>query len=112
LTCTDVYYSGKTTLPWTGRVGDQVMAAYPDIAEIARQSRLFLARVVRFLVQEAGIGQFLDLGTGLPTASTTHQVAQGLNPAARIVYVDNGHMMSGSMHDVKGSRTATPRMGQ
>lgn len=69
------------------------MAAYPDIAEIARQSRLFLARVVRFLVQEAGIGQFLDLGTGLPTASTTHQVAQGLNPAARIVYVDNDPMV-------------------
>lgn len=83
------WIGGKDHFAVDRQVGDEVMAAYPDIVGIARQSRLFLARVVRFLVQEAGIGQFLDLGTGLPTANTTHQVAQGLNPAARIVYVDN-----------------------
>jgi S-adenosyl methyltransferase len=83
------WIGGKDHFPVDRAVGDGVMAAYPDIVEIARQSRLFLSRVVRFLVQEAGIDQFLDLGTGLPTANTTHEVAQGLNPAARIVYVDN-----------------------
>lgn len=87
------WVGGKDNYAVDRQVGDEVMAAYPDIVEIARQSRLFLARVVRFLVQEAGIDQFLDLGTGLPTANTTHEVAQGLNPAARIVYVDNDPMV-------------------
>jgi hypothetical protein len=83
------WIGGKDNYAADRAVGDEVMAAYPDIVEIARQSRLFLGRVVRFLVQEAGIDQFLDLGTGLPTANPTHEVAQSLNPAARIVYVDN-----------------------
>lgn len=83
------WIGGKDHFAVDREVGDGVMAAYPDIVDIARQSRLFLARAVRFLVQEAGIDQFLDLGTGLPTASNTHEVAQDLNPAARIVYVDN-----------------------
>lgn len=70
-----------------------MMTIYPGVAEIARQSRLFLARVVRFLVLEARIDQFVDLGTGLPTADNTHEVAQGLNPGTRIVYVDNDPMV-------------------
>jgi hypothetical protein len=60
-----------------------------------RERRL---RVVRFLVQEGGIDQFVDLGTGLPTADNTHEVAQGLNPGARIVYVDNDRCKSGCAH--------------
>jgi S-adenosyl methyltransferase len=87
------WIGGKDNYAVDRQVGDQVMAAYPGIVEVARQSRLFLARVVRFLVQEAGIDQFLDLGTGLPTAENTHEVAQGLNPAARIVYTDNDPMV-------------------
>ena len=57
--------------------------------ENARASRAFLARAVRYLAGEAGIRQFLDIGTGLPTASNTHQVAQAVAPECRIVYVDN-----------------------
>ena len=73
---------------------DRVVAAefaetFPGIVDIARQVRHFLFRAIRYLVVEAGVRQFLDIGTGLPTANNTHQIAQGMAPQARIVYVDN-----------------------
>jgi hypothetical protein len=68
--------------------GDAVMAAYPGIVESVRANRAFLARVVRFLAAEAGISQFLDIGTGIPAANNTHEVAQAVAPQARVVYVD------------------------
>jgi S-adenosyl methyltransferase len=83
------WIGGKDNYEIDRQVGDQVMAAYPDIVQIARQSRYFLVRAVRFLTLEAGVDQFLDLGTGLPTVDNTHQVAQRILPHARIVYVDN-----------------------
>jgi S-adenosyl methyltransferase len=83
------WIGGKDNYEVDRQVGDQVMAAYPDIVQIARQSRHFLARAVRFLTVEAGVDQFLDLGTGLPTVDNTHEVAQRAVPHARIVYVDN-----------------------
>jgi hypothetical protein len=55
----------------------------------ASRAQAYLARVVRYLAAERGIGQFLDIGTGLPSADNTHQVAQHAAPAARVVYVDN-----------------------
>jgi S-adenosyl methyltransferase len=61
---------------------------WPDAAFGARANRAFLGRVVRFLAAEAGIRQFLDLGTGIPTAGNTHQVAQAIAPDSRVVYVD------------------------
>jgi hypothetical protein len=61
---------------------------WPDMAFAARANRAFLGRVVRYLTAEAGIRQFLDIGTGIPTAGNTHQVAQGLAPESRVVYVD------------------------
>jgi len=70
-------------------VGDQFAGFYPDITVVARSSRGFLKRSVTFLAEEAGIRQFLDIGTGMPTAENTHQVAQAAAPDARIVYVDN-----------------------
>jgi O-methyltransferase involved in polyketide biosynthesis len=70
-------------------VGDQVASMFPLIADVARADRAFLGRVVHHLAGEAGIRQFLDIGTGLPTAENTHQVAQRLAPQARVVYVDN-----------------------
>jgi len=70
-------------------VGDQITANLPQLAENARLSRAYLARVVRYLVREAGVRQFLDVGTGLPTADNTHEVAQQLAPECRVVYVDN-----------------------
>ncbi|MDT0269684.1 SAM-dependent methyltransferase [Streptomyces sp. DSM 44915] len=68
---------------------DQLLEAHPEAAGLAIASRTFLARAVRYLVQDAGVDQFLDIGTGLPTADNTHQVAQRYDPEARIVYVDN-----------------------
>jgi hypothetical protein len=69
--------------------GDAIAKIYPDVVPTARENRAFLKRVVRYLSAEAGIRQFLDIGTGLPTAENTHEIAQHITPAARIVYVDN-----------------------
>jgi SAM-dependent methyltransferase len=69
-------------------VGDAVKDAYPGIVESVRANRAFLARAVRFLAAEAGITQFLDIGTGFPAANNTHEVAQAVTPHARVVYVD------------------------
>ncbi|GAA4526771.1 MULTISPECIES: SAM-dependent methyltransferase [Nonomuraea] len=69
--------------------GDQFSQAFPDIVHIARLSRHLLARIVRYLVNEAGVRQFLDVGTGLPTVDNTHEVAQRADPTCRVVYVDN-----------------------
>ena len=70
-------------------LGDQIVQVFPDIVDIARESRRFLTRAVQYLAGEVGIAQFLDVGTGLPTADNLHEVAQRINPYARIVYVDN-----------------------
>ena len=67
----------------------QLVAAAPVMADVAHASRAFLRRVVRYLVAEAGIRQFLDIGTGIPTAGNTHEIAQSVVPECRIVYVDN-----------------------
>jgi hypothetical protein len=83
------WLDGKDNFPVDRQVGDQILEAFPAIVENARASRAFLARAVRYLAGEAGIGQFLDIGTGLPTANNTHQVAQAVAPECRIVYVDN-----------------------
>jgi S-adenosyl methyltransferase len=83
------WLGGKDHYPVDRQVGDQILEAFPAIVENARASRAFLARAVRYLAGEAGIRQFLDIGTGLPTADNTHQVAQAVAPECRIVYVDN-----------------------
>ena len=84
------YWLGGSDYYEVDRVaGDRIRELHPAIGEYARADRLFLGRAVRHLVAEAGIRQFLDIGTGLPTADNTHEVAQRLAPDARIVYVDN-----------------------
>src|SRR3954467_14419951 len=83
------WLGGKDNFAADRAVGDQVRQVYPDIVEVARASRAFLGRAVRFLAGEAGIRQFLDLGTGLPTADNTHEIAQQVAPESRIAYVDN-----------------------
>ena len=70
-------------------LGERTLQAYPNLALSVRANRAFLARAVRFLAAEAGIRQFLDVGTGIPTADNTHEVAQRVAPESRIVYVDN-----------------------
>ena len=66
-----------------------VRDSFPAIVVVAREQRKFLARAVSYLVAEAGVRQFLDIGTGLPVADNTHEIAQRLAPESRIVYVDN-----------------------
>jgi hypothetical protein len=80
---------GKDNFEVDREVGEQVLAGQPELAENARLSRAFLIRAVRYLAGEAGVRQFLDIGTGLPTANNTHEVAQSVAPESRIVYVDN-----------------------
>ena len=83
------WLGGKDNYPVDREVGDQFVQVFPQIVDIARASRAFLTRTVEYLAGEAGIDQFLDIGTGLPTVNNTHQVAQRVNPRARVVYVDN-----------------------
>jgi hypothetical protein len=82
------WLGGKDNYAVDRQVGDQVKAAFPNTVELARASRAFLGRAVRWLAGEVGIRQFLDIGTGLPTANNTHEVAQAVDPECRIVYVD------------------------
>jgi hypothetical protein len=70
-------------------VGDRLREVYPAIVDLARSDRQFLARAVTWLVRDAGIRQFLDIGSGLPAADNTHQVAQRAAADSRVVYVDN-----------------------
>jgi O-methyltransferase involved in polyketide biosynthesis len=83
------WLGGKDNYPVDRAVGDQFREAFPGIVDVARGQRGFLTRAVRHLAGEAGVRQFLDVGTGLPTADNTHEVAQRVAPDARIVYVDN-----------------------
>ena len=89
----DFYLSGHENFAADRIAALQVIEAAPDVPRLAKENRRFLGRAVRFLAGEAGIGQFLDLGTGLPTRGNVHQVAQQVNPAARVVYVDNDPMV-------------------
>ena len=83
------WLGGKDNYPIDRQVADQFSEIYPPIIDIARAQRYFLARAVRYLAGEAGVRQFLDIGTGLPTVDNTHEIAQRVAPSARIVYVDN-----------------------
>jgi hypothetical protein len=85
----DYWLGGKDNFAADRTVGDIVGGAFPGLVRSARAERAFLRRAVRYLVNEAGVRQFLDVGTGLPTASSTHLVAQALAPESRVVYVDN-----------------------
>jgi S-adenosyl methyltransferase len=85
----DYWLGGKDNFAADRAAGDQAIQAFPNIPLSARANRAYQARVVRFLTGELGIRQFLDIGTGIPTANHTHQVAQSVAPECRVVYVDN-----------------------
>jgi hypothetical protein len=84
----DYYLGGKDNYETDRTAGDAYAQVYPDLVFTARANRAFLGRVVRYLAGEAGIRQFLDIGTGIPTAGNTHEVAQEIAPESRVVYVD------------------------
>jgi S-adenosyl methyltransferase len=85
----DYYLGGKDHFAADRETAQQVLRAVPTLRTAARENRAFLARAVKYLVSEAGIRQFLDIGTGLPSASNVHEVAQWAAPECRVVYVDN-----------------------
>jgi S-adenosyl methyltransferase len=85
----DFYLGGKDHFSVDRETGQQLMQIVPTIRTAARENRAFLGRVVRYLAGQAGIRQFLDIGTGLPSANNVHEVAQAAEPQCRVVYVDN-----------------------
>jgi hypothetical protein len=85
----DYYLGGKDNFAADRAAAAKVLTAVPSVPAIARANRAFLGRVVRYLAGECGIRQFLDIGAGLPTADNVHQVAQTVDPACRVVYVDH-----------------------
>ncbi|GAA2661420.1 SAM-dependent methyltransferase [Paractinoplanes durhamensis] len=87
------WLGGKDNFAADRESGDLLAKSYPAARIAARANRAFLQRAVRYLAADAGIRQFLDIGTGLPTADNTHEVAQRVAPDARIVYVDNDPMV-------------------
>src|ERR1044071_9674393 len=83
------WMGGKNNSAAARAAGDAVAQVYPEIVLMAQHSRRFLIRVVHHLAAEAGVRQFLDIGTGLPTMQNTHEVAQAVAPQSRVGYVDN-----------------------
>jgi O-methyltransferase involved in polyketide biosynthesis len=83
------WLGGKDNFQVDRDAGDEFLLVYPEQRDKARACRRFLARAVTHLARECGVRQFLDVGTGLPTAENTHEVAQRVAPESRIVYVDN-----------------------
>ena len=89
----DYWLGGKDNFAVDREAAKQVIAAYPGILRDVRAQRAFLAHAVSYLAGVVGIQQFLDIGTGIPTADNTHEVAQDVAPGCRVVYVDNDPMV-------------------
>jgi hypothetical protein len=89
----DFMIGGKDNFAIDRQAAERALAIIPDAPEAGRAGRAFLRRVVRHLAADAGIRQFLDIGSGLPTKTNVHQVAHEVDPAARVVYVDNDPMV-------------------
>ena len=102
----DYWLGGKDNFAVDREAGEQAIAANPHIRPAVRINRAFLARAVHYLADEAGIRQFLDIGTGLPSANNTHQVAQRVAPDSRIVYVDNDPIV---LNHARALLTSTPQ---
>jgi O-methyltransferase involved in polyketide biosynthesis len=100
----DYLLGGKDNFAADREAGERVIGAFPAVVEAARENRQFLSRAVAWVANQ-GIGQFIDLGCGMPTAPNTHQTAQAVNPDARVVYVDNDEVVVSHLQAVaaKGS---------
>src|ERR1700758_851 len=102
----DYYLGGKDNFAADRRTAERAMESWPAVRTAVRENRAFLGRAVRFLVAEAGIRQFLDIGTGLPSANNVHEVAQGLGRSWRVVYVDNDPIV---LAHARALLTSTPQ---
>ena len=100
------WLGGKDNYAVDRAAGDQYNRDFPGIKDLARIQRAFLSRSIAYLAGEAGIRQFLDVGTGLPTADNTHEVAQRVAPECRIVYVDNDPLV---LVHARALLTSTPK---
>jgi S-adenosyl methyltransferase len=103
----DYFLGGKDNYPADRRAADEIAAHLPNIRQAARMNRAFARRAVRYLVEEAGITQLINIGTSLPAAGNVHEVAVHANPAARVVYVDNDPVVLAHARDMlQGSANA------
>ena len=91
------YLGGKDNFPADRAAAERALTVVPYGQEVARANRQFLVRAVTLMARD-GIGQFIDLGTGLPTRPNVHEVARSVHPGARVLYVDNDHCKSGCAH--------------
>ena len=98
------WLGGKDHYPVDRAAGDKYRETYPGIVDTARAVRYFMARTVRYLAAEAGVRQFLDVGTGLPAVDNTHEIAQRVAPESRIVYVDNDPLVLAHARALLSSR--------
>jgi len=89
MTCINNYYSSKDNFAVDRETMEAGLQSWPGARVYARENRKFLARAVEYLTREAGVRQFLDVGTGLPTGNNVHEVAQWAAPDSRVVYMDN-----------------------
>jgi hypothetical protein len=103
------YWLGGTENFEADRIsGESFAAALPSVRTAAIENRRFLGRVVTFLVQEAGVRQFLDIGTGIPSADNVHEVAQSIAPESRVVYADNDPIVLAHSQRLLASATSGP----
>jgi hypothetical protein len=101
----DYFLGGKSNFAADRETADALLARAPGTRVTARENRAFLGRAVRYLVAEAGVRQFLDIGTGLPTQHNVHDVAQALDPSVRVVYADNDPLV---LAHARALLTSTP----
>jgi len=94
----DYLLGGKDNYPPDREAAERLMKVMPSALVTAQQNRLFMRRLTRFLATEQGISQFLDIGTGIPTSPNLHEIAQEINPAARVVYADNDPIVLAHAH--------------
>ena len=105
----DYWLGGKDNFPADRAMAEAIAQQVPSIRTQVRAQRAFMGRAVRFLVAEAGIRQFLDIGTGNPSAGNVHEVAQELAPESRVVYVDNDPI---ALTHSRALLSSTPAAGQ
>jgi SAM-dependent methyltransferase len=103
----DYYLGGKDNYPVDQEAVAKVLQSAPEVRDIARANRAFLQRAVRYLGAEAGIRQFLDIGTGIPTAGNVHEVAGEATPGSRVVYVDNDPIVNTHANALLGGQGTT-----
>ena len=101
----DYYLGGKNHFAADREIAEKTLAAFPSVRTAARENRAFLGRAVRFLAAERGVRQFLDIGTGLPSSNSVHEVAQAVTPDAHVIYVDNDPLV---LAHARALLTSTP----